>query len=106
MPSSKQPTTSKSPRRVHNQPVAVIKRPLLEARPTSKKQRLIGLLTGAQPVTADKVSRTLDWQPHTVRAAITGLRKAGFVIDSTKGSDGSATCYRIVSHPQSIEPAA
>jgi DNA-binding IscR family transcriptional regulator len=57
-------------------------------------------------VASEKLSKTLDWQPHTVRSAITGLRKAGFVVDSTKGSDGSATCYQIVSHPQSVEPAA
>jgi biotin operon repressor len=106
MPSRKQPSTSKSPRRVHNKPVAVVKRPLLEARPTTKKQRLIGLLSAAKPVTADKVGRTLDWQPHTVRAAITGLRKAGFVVDTTKGPDGGGTCYRIVSYPQSFESVA
>ena len=56
-----------------------------EARPATKKQQLIDLLSGAKPVAAEKVSKTLDWQPHTVRAAITGLRKAGFVVDTTKG---------------------
>jgi predicted ArsR family transcriptional regulator len=106
MPSKKQPSTSKSPRRVHNKSVASVKRPLQEARPTTKKQQLIGLLSGGKPVTADKVGRTLDWQPHTVRAAMTGLRKAGFVIDSKRGSDGSARCYQIVSQPQSTESAA
>ena len=106
MPSMKQPGTSKSPRRVHEQPIAVVKRACREAQPVTKKQRLIYLLSRAKPVTADMVSRTLYWQPHTVRAAITGLRKAGFVIDSTRGSDGSGTCYRIVSQPRSIEPAA
>jgi predicted transcriptional regulator len=73
---------------------------------TTKKQRLINLLSGGKPATAEKVSKTLDWQPHTVRAAITGLRKAGFVVDSTKGSDGGGACYLIVSQPQSTEPAA
>ncbi len=106
MRSKKQPGTSKSPQRVHNKPIAGIKRPLREARSATKKQQLIDLLSGAKPVTAEKVSRTFDWQPHTVRAAITGLRKAGFVVDSTRGSDGSGTCYQIVSHSQSIEPAA
>ena len=106
MPSKQQPATSKSARRVHNKSVASIKRASREVQPATKKQRLINLLSGAKPVAAEKLSKTLDWQPHTVRAAITRLRKAGFVIDNTRGFDGSGTCYQIVSHPQSIEPAA
>ena len=106
MPSKKQPSTSKSRRRVHNKTVAGIKRPPKEAIATTKKQQLIDLLSAAKPVTADKVSKTLDWQPHTVRAAITGLRKTGFVIDSTKGADGGGTCYQIVGKLQSAGAAA
>ena len=106
MPSKKQPDLSKSPQRLDNKSVASNKRKPQKATPTTKKQQLIGLLSGAKPVTADKVGRKLDWQLHTVRAAITGLRKAGFAIDSTKGSGGDGTSYQIVSHPQSIEPAA
>jgi hypothetical protein len=33
------------------------------------------------------------WLPHTTRAALTGLRKKGHVIEKTKRDD--ATCYRI-----------
>ena len=106
MPSKKQPGTPSSPSRTEKKPVASIKRTSQVAGRVTKKQQLIDLLSGAKPVTTDKVSKTLDWQPHTVRAAITGLRKAGFVVDSTKGFDGSGTCYQIVIHPQSIEPAA
>jgi hypothetical protein len=106
MPSKKHPGTSKSASRVNERPVTGVKHTPLRSTPTTKKQQLIGLLSGAKPLTAVKVGRTLDWQPHTVRAAITGLRKAGFVIDSKRGSDGSATCYQIVSQPQSTEPAA
>ena len=106
MPSRKQPGTSKSPRRVQNKSVASIKRSPSEAGTTTKKQQLIDLLSGAKPVKVEKVSKTLGWQLHTVRAAIAGLRKLGFVIDSTKGPDGGGACYQIVSQPQSIEPAA
>ena len=34
------------------------------------------------------------WLPHTTRAALTGLRKAGHVVERSR-RDG-ATCYRIV----------
>ena len=106
MPSKKQPGTARPTGPAQKRLVASIRRMSRQGGPATKKQRLINLLSGGKPATAEKVSKTLDWQPHTVRAAITGLRKAGFVIDSTRGSDGSGTCYQIVSHPQSIEPAA
>ncbi len=106
MPSKKQPGTPISPSRTEKKPVASIKRTSQVARPATKKQRLIDLLSGAKPVAAEKVSKTLDWQPHTVRAAITGLRKAGFVIDTTKGSDCGGTCYRIVGSSKSVSAAA
>ena len=106
MPTKKLPATTSSPRRAQKKPVASIEVTTRAPRSATKKQRLIDLLSGAKPVATEKVSKTLDWQPHTVRAAITGLRKAGFVIDSMRASDGSGTCYKIVIHPQSIEPAA
>jgi hypothetical protein len=34
------------------------------------------------------------WLPHTTRAALTGLRKKGHVLEKSKRDD--ATCYRIV----------
>ena len=34
------------------------------------------------------------WQSHSVRAALTGLRKAGCAIEKTKAEDGT-TVYRI-----------
>lgn len=42
------------------------------------------------------------WQPHSVRAAMSGLRKAGYTIDradSAKPSGG--TVYRITGGPES-----
>ncbi len=105
MPTKKLPATTSSPRRAQKS-AASIKVTTQAIRPATKKQQLIDLLSGAKPVTADKASKTLDWQPHTLRAAITGLRKAGFVVDTTKGPDGGGTCYRIVNHPQSTGAAA
>ncbi|HKX80142.1 MAG TPA: DUF3489 domain-containing protein [Novosphingobium sp.] len=34
------------------------------------------------------------WLPHTTRAALTGLRKKGHVIEKSKRDD--VTCYRVV----------
>ena len=106
MPSKKQPASALSAKPAKRKQVPSTKRTSQTIRTTTKKQQLIDLLSGAKPVSVEEMSETLDWQPHTVRAAITGLRKAGFVVDTTKGADGGGTCYRIVSHPQSTGAAA
>jgi hypothetical protein len=41
----------------------------------------------------------MGWLPHTTRAALTGLRKAGFEITADKSASGKASCYRITARP-------
>lgn len=42
------------------------------------------------------------WQPHSVRAALSGLRKAGYSIDlAASAKPGGAPVYRITSGPES-----
>lgn len=66
----------------------------------SKKARLIGMLRQPAGSTIVEISAALGWQAHTTRAAITGLRKAGHVVQSIKPADGGAgLTYRIVSKP-------
>ena len=104
MPSKKQ--TSLSTKRAQALKVAERSRLAHQAKLRTKKQQLIDLLTGEKPVTAEKVSKTLGWQLHTVRAAITGLRKAGFAVDTAKPSDGGGTYYRIIGHLQTADASA
>ncbi len=47
----------------------------------TKKAKLEALLSRARGATVDQLQKELGWQPHTVRAAISGLRKAGHTID-------------------------
>ena len=43
------------------------------------------------------------WQPHSVRAALSGLRKAGYVIDrAVAAKPGDTTVYRITSRPEGV----
>jgi DNA-binding transcriptional regulator PaaX len=44
-------------------------------------------------------AKELGWQKHTTRAALTGLRKAGFVIERMQGEGNSASSYRITAEP-------
>jgi hypothetical protein len=53
----------------------------------SKTARVIALLQRQEGVTLDELVAETGWQPHTTRAALTGLRKKGHVITSDKVDD-------------------
>ena len=60
----------------------------------TKAQLLLGLLGRPEGATLDDLVQATSWQPHTTRAALTGLRKKGHKLEKTKRDD--VTCYRIV----------
>ncbi len=60
----------------------------------SKQESLAALLVRDEGATLDQMIAATGWLPHTTRAAMTGLRKKGYVIDSDK-VDGVRT-YRAV----------
>ena len=64
-------------------------------KPRSKKDQLIGLLGAKGGADVRALSDTLGWQPHTVRAALTGLRKAGIAVEKMPVREGELTRYRI-----------
>ncbi|MEM6900894.1 MAG: DUF3489 domain-containing protein [Pseudomonadota bacterium] len=43
----------------------------------------------------DTLSTKLGWQPHTVRAAITGLRQRGYVVVTKKSQKTGLSIYRL-----------
>jgi biotin operon repressor len=106
MPSKKQSSKSNAASQSAKSEAGSPKGSPSQVRPATKKQQLIDLLSAANPVAVDSLGKTLGWQPHTVRAAITGLRKAGFDVENSKGSDGGGTCYRIVRRHQPTGKAA
>lgn len=65
----------------------------------TKKAQLIRMLKSRTGTDVEVVSKKLGWQSHTTRAALTGLRKAGFEITSEKPEGGKPTRYRITSEP-------
>lgn len=64
------------------------------AKTASKQECLAALLVRDEGATLDQMIAATGWLPHTTRAAMTGLRKKGYVIDSDK-LDGVRT-YRAV----------
>jgi DNA-binding transcriptional regulator PaaX len=60
----------------------------------SKTALVREMLQRADGAGLDELCKMTGWQSHTVRAALSGLRKAGDVIDRTKNEDGKSI-YRI-----------
>ena len=59
----------------------------------SKTSAVLALLQRKEGATLPELIAATSWLPHTTRAALTGLRKKGHVVDRRK-VDG-VTCYRI-----------
>ena len=64
------------------------------AKAPSKRDQLIALLKAEGGTTLDAMVTATGWLPHTTRAALTGLKKAGHVIEREKTEGVSR--YRIV----------
>ena len=65
-----------------------------KSKPTTKIAILTQHLERARGATLDELEKATGWQQHSIRAALTGLRKKGITIERTKRSDVS--CYHIV----------
>ena len=58
-------------------------------------KRLLSRKTGA---TAEEIGAATAWQPHSVRAYLTGLRKKGMIIEREERRDGTKA-YRLLKAP-------
>jgi len=56
----------------------------------AKVQKLIARPKGAS---ISEIAKATGWQPHSIRAAISGLRKSGHTIE--RDSQGKTTVYRL-----------
>ena len=86
-------TTTKTTKRTTTKAAPVEAKAL---RPASKQARLIEMLRQPEGVTIDEIVKTLDWQAHTVRGAMSGAlkKKLGLAIESEK-IDDRGRVYRI-----------
>ncbi len=60
----------------------------------TKKAQLAALLQRKGGASVGALEKHFGWQPHTIRAAISGLRKAGSTVERSAGKSGAV--YRIV----------
>ncbi len=63
------------------------------ARPT-KQAAILGLLRRAEGASISDLTSATGWQAHSVRAALTGLRKRGYDIE--RSVESGASRYRII----------
>ncbi|MFZ3585507.1 DUF3489 domain-containing protein [Loktanella sp. DJP18] len=66
-------------------------------KPATKKTQLIKLLRRTAGADIATIGDRLGWQPHTVRASLSGLRKAGHHVEKMIPGPGKAIRYRILS---------
>ncbi len=64
------------------------------AQRTTKRDSVVALMQREGGAGISELIAATDWQAHTVRAAITGLRKSGLVVETTRNETGAV--YRIV----------
>lgn len=62
----------------------------------SKKDQLVALLSKPNGARISVIVERLGWQAHTVRAALSGLRKQGIEVAASKSPKTGETFYAIV----------
>lgn len=65
----------------------------------TKKDQLIAMLCSRWGSDIGRISEVLGWQVHTTRAALSGLRKAGFQLAVDKPAGGGPSSYRMTARP-------
>ncbi|MCY1128623.1 DUF3489 domain-containing protein [Frigidibacter sp. RF13] len=76
----------------------------VEAGPASKRDQLLRMLSVKNGVELAAISAQFSWLPHTARAALSGLRKAGYPVVTEKRPDGKPTRYRIAAQARAALP--
>jgi len=66
----------------------------LAPRSGTKIDDVVKMLSRPEGATIDAIVTATGWLPHTTRAALTGLRKRGYVIERSGSGDGKPSLYR------------
>jgi Protein of unknown function (DUF3489) len=81
---------SKNDKLVASQPAVV------SPRAGTKQALIVEMLSKERGATLDALVEATGWLPHTTRAALTGLRKKGYVIERIGGEGKGASAYWVV----------
>ena len=77
----------------------------MSKRKQTKTDTVRTMLTQSKGTSLEAICKATGWQPHSARAALSGLRKAGYTIEREmpKGSKTGASVYRISAAPEVTE---
>jgi hypothetical protein len=67
---------------------------------TTKRAQIIGLLQRRRGASLVELTEVTGWQAHSIRAALTGLRKQNVRVDRSRDKQGGSV-YRIVTEASS-----
>ena len=70
-------------------------------RASTKRAVLIGMIERPEGASVAELGQRLGWLPHTVRAAMTGLRHAGHAVTRSKDAEGQSV-YRLA-RPKTVD---
>ena len=59
----------------------------------TKLHKILKQLQGPKGTSLNRMMKTSGWQAHTVRAALTGLRKRGYAVQRQTDDAGRATYF-------------
>ncbi len=62
-------------------------------RPGTKQAQLVALLMRPDGAAMSEMTKATGWQPHSIRAALTGVRKRGYEIE--RSTEAGTSHYRI-----------
>jgi hypothetical protein len=69
----------------------------------TKRALIVEMLSTGQGASIDALIKATGWLPHTMRAALTGLRKKGFAVTRSQDVESGRSAYRIL---RGANPAA
>lgn len=76
------------------------------SRQPSRAAQLLALLGEGRPVPLTEIASQFGWQPHSARAALSGLRKAGHGLATSKCERGGTAYALVTLAPASDTPSA
>jgi hypothetical protein len=71
----------------------------------TKTDRVRTMLARPQGASLEAICKATGWQPHSARAVLSGLRKAGYTIERSapEGGKPGGSVYRITAEPEAAE---
>lgn len=77
----------------------------MSKRKQTKTDKVRAMLSQSKGASLEAICKATGWQPHSARAVVSGLRKAGYTIEREIPQDSKTgtSVYRITASPEAAE---